>query len=142
MRRRFTGKTLGIGSQANAAGYTALTGQASCERSKNANSGTWTVAYSAKYVLKTLYFILVTWIAASSARHVGVTPEPFLITLTAAPCAENVPEIIQYTSETCIDNFSMELVFNHVKKTIFITTSVELNCNILKSYIFQYPMHV
>ena len=133
MRSRFTEQTLGIGSQANAAGYTALTGPTSCERSKNANSGTWTAAASAKYVRKTFIFILITWTAALSARNVDETSKPFLMTWTAASCAKNVLKINQYTFETSKATFGMKHVFNHDEKNTFknyIIISVELNCNL------------
>ena len=70
MESRSTEKHLGIGSQANAAGYIALTGLASCKRSKNAYYCTWTAALSAKNVRKIFTFFLISWIAALSAKNV------------------------------------------------------------------------
>ena len=69
MESRFTEQNLGIGSQAKAAGYIALTGLASCKRSKNAYYCTWTAASCAKNVRKIFTFFLITWIAALSAKN-------------------------------------------------------------------------
>ena len=69
MESRSTEKHLGIGSQANAAGYIALTGLASCKRGKNAYYCTWTATSCAKNVQKIFTFFLITWIAALSAKN-------------------------------------------------------------------------
>ena len=71
MENRFTDKTLGIGSQANAAGYLAPTGLASCERSKYAKRCAWTAAIGAENVCIISLFLFTTWTGAFGAENVS-----------------------------------------------------------------------